>query len=95
MAILEQILQRPDGSEVRLLAQAYFGLGLHCSIGVDVFHRATPANAWQLASDRPHPDWRTMSVDEYVKRGRCEKFRVASIGEILKASHTLRTSLHM
>lgn len=95
MAILEQILQRQDGSEVRLLAQAYFGRGLHCSIGVDVFHRASPGNAWQLTSDRPHPDWLAMSVDEYVKRGRCEKFQVASIGEILKASNTLRASLCM
>jgi len=78
-----KILARTDASEVKIVAQAYVGLGLHRSIGVDVFHRESPDHNWKLCCDRPHPDWRTMSVDEYVKHGRSEMLQVASPGEIL------------
>lgn len=78
-----RVVSRDDGSEVKLVAQAYFGAGLHRSVGVDVFQRAAPHLDWRLCSDRPHPDWRTMSVDEYCKRGRSEKLQAASHGEIL------------
>ncbi len=54
---LTRIIPRPDGSEVRIVAQAYFGAGLHRSVGVDVFRRASPGHDWALCSDRPHPDW--------------------------------------
>lgn len=93
MALLEQIIRRDDGTEVRLLAQAYFGLGLHCSIGVDVFRRDKPDEPWKLTSDKPHPDWRSMSRSDYEKFGRSEKLRTASTGEILKISNMLRESL--
>lgn len=95
MASVEQVMQRKDGSEVKVVAQAFFGSGLTCSIGVHVLHRANPESAWNLASDRPHPDWRNMSVDEYVKRGRSEMLRVASIGEMLRATTALRANLQM
>jgi hypothetical protein len=78
-----RVVPRADGSEVKLVAQAYFGIGLHSSTGVDVFRRASPHHNWHLCSDRPHPDWREMSVDEYCKRGRSEKLQAASPGEIL------------
>ncbi len=78
-----RVLSRGDGREVKLVAQAYHGTGLHLSVGVDVFRRDSPQLDWQLCSDRPHPDWRTMSVEEYCKRGRSEKLQAASHGEIL------------
>lgn len=93
MARVEQVIQRKDGSEVRIVAQACFGSGLVCSIDVYVHRRASPAHAWKLTSDRPHPDWRKMSVDDYVKHGRSEMLRTSSIGEILKVTTALRTNL--
>lgn len=93
MARLEQVIQRKDGSEVKIVAQACFGSGLACSIDVYVLRRESPNHAWKLTSDRPHPDWRKMSVEEYVKHGRSEMLRVSSIGEIVKATNALRTNL--
>ena len=78
-----RIIPRKDGSEVKIVAEAYFGAGLHCSLGVDVFRRASTRHPWRLCSDRPHPDWRTMSVADYIRHGRSEMFRAASHGEIL------------
>lgn len=78
-----RVISRNDGSEVKLVAQAYFGAGLHRSVGVDVFRRAGPHQDWQLCSDQPHRDWRTISVDEYRKHGRSEKLQAASPGEIM------------
>jgi hypothetical protein len=80
---LTKIIPREDGSEVRIVAQAYFGAGLHRSVGVDVFRRQSSGHNWTLCSNRPHPDWRQMSVDEYVKHGRSEMLQAASHGEIL------------
>lgn len=48
MARVEQVIQRKDGSEVRIVAQACFGSGLACSIDVYVHRRASPAHAWKL-----------------------------------------------
>lgn len=84
-----RIIPRPDGSEVRIVAQAYFGAGLHRSVGVDVFRRASPGHDWALCSDRPHPDWRSMSVDEYSRRGRSEMLQAASPGEILSVASAI------
>lgn len=78
-----RVVSRNDGSEVKLVAQRYLGAGLHSSVGVDVFRRSSPNCNWQLCRDQPHPDWRTMSVDEYSKQGRSEKLQAASSGEIL------------
>jgi len=84
-----KIITREDGSEVRLVAQAYFGTGLHRSVGVDVFRRESSSHDWKLCSDKPHQDWRKMSVDEYVKHGRSEKLQAASHGEILAVASAI------
>ena len=81
-----QIIERQDGSEVKLVACAYFGTGLHMSVGVDVFRRANANENWSLCSDRPDPRWREMSVDDYIKNGRSEMLQVVSPGEILKVA---------
>lgn len=92
MAQIETIIDRADGTQVRLLAQDYAVPGGTPSIGVDVFSRASPQMPWQLCNDRPHPDWRAMPVDEYVKTGRPEAFQVATRGEILRAAEQLRAA---
>ena len=80
-----QIIQREDGSEVRIVAQTMWGIGLTQSIDVYVHRRESPKHDWKLCSERPHPDWLRMSVDDYIKNGRSEMLRAASPGEILKA----------
>jgi hypothetical protein len=84
-----QIIQRGDGSEVRIVAQKCFGLGLTCSIDVYVHRRESPNHQWMLCSNRPHPDWRKMAVDDYIKRGRPEMLQTASPSEILKVTNAL------
>lgn len=86
---VSQTIQRKDGSEVRIVATAFFGLGLNRSIDVYVHRRESPDHEWQLTSDRPHPDWRKMSVSEYIKRGRSEMLQAASPCEILKVTNAL------
>lgn len=93
MAKVEQVIQRADGSEVKIVADAYTGTGLTYSIGVHVHRREDPRHAWKLMGDRPHPDWRKMSIDDYIKHGRPEMLRVVTIGEILKVTNALHTNL--
>ena len=84
MAVVENLIRRADGSEAKIVAREYFGAGLTRSVGVDVFRRANATSQWTLCNDRPHPDWRSMSVDEYVRHGRSEKLQTVSLGEMLK-----------
>lgn len=87
---MQQVLTRANGSQVRITATVMFGRGLTPSIDVYVHHRENESQAWKLASDRPHPDWRSMSVDDYIKRGRAEIFRLCSHGEIFRAGALAR-----
>lgn len=81
-----QIIERQDGSEVKLVATAYFGTGLHRSVGVDVFKRQNADQPWSLCNDRPDPRWREMSVEQHIREGRSEVLRTVSHGEILKVA---------
>ncbi len=94
MAKVEQFIQRQDGSEVRIVAESCIGIGLTHSTFVHVQHRKSFGDTWELMGDRPHPDWRKMSVDDYIKHGRPEMFQVASIGEILKVTNALHANCH-
>ncbi len=76
-----QVLQREDGSEVRMVATAMFGRGLKRSIDLYVHRRDSAESKWILCNDKPHPDSKSMSVDEYVKFGRPEVFQLTSFGE--------------
>lgn len=84
-----QILQREDGAEVMIVAQAMFGQGLHQSVDYYVKRRASSNDPWILCSDKPHPDWRTMSVDDYIKGGRSEVRQTVSWGEIFKVTNQI------
>lgn len=86
---IQKIFVREDGSEAKIIAESMFGKGLHHSANVTVFRRESAAHAWQLCGDQLHPDWRSMSVDEYTKSGRPEMFKYVSIGEILSMVNML------
>jgi len=79
-----KIIPRQDGSEVKIVVEQMIGSGLHSSIGVYVHCRETPGHPWVLRSDRPHADWRGMSLDDYIMHGRSEMLQSVSPGEILK-----------
>lgn len=86
---ISQIIPRKDGSEVKIVAQQSTASGGTGSIGVCVLRRQSPQHDWKPCSDRPRPDWRTMSVDEYVKHGRSEMLQAVSHGEILKVASAI------
>lgn len=81
-----QIIEREDGSEVRIVAEAFFGAGLHRSIDVRVHRREGPEHQWELCNESPHPDWLQMSVDDYIQHGRSEALKAASPAEILNVA---------
>lgn len=84
---------RADGSEVRIVAEALFGLDLTRSIDVYVLRRESADHEWRLCSDVPHPEWRNMPLDEYILHGRSEKRQAVSHGEIFKVSSLIGTSM--
>jgi hypothetical protein len=89
MATVEHLIRKEDGSEVKIVAQDFISMGLKRSIGAYVLRRESPKSEWKLCNDRPHPDWRKMSVDEYVQHGRPEMLQVVSTAEILKVTSYL------
>lgn len=93
MARVENLIERPDGSEVKIVAQPSFGLDGKFTADVFVLGRESVKHDWRVLSDRPHPDWRSMSVDEYTKRGRSEVLQAVTHGQILKTAQALRASL--
>ncbi len=85
-----RVLQRQDGSQAKIIASAFFSAaGLHMSVGVDVFRRDSADHSWSLCSDRPHPEWRKMSVDDYARYGRSEQLRTVTPGEILSVTQMI------
>lgn len=84
-----QILERKDGTQVKLVATEMFGAGLQRSIDVFALKRNHVNEAWQSVSNRPHPDWRSMSVSDYIRHGRSELLRLVSHAEILKVTKQL------
>jgi hypothetical protein len=84
-----QVLQRNCGAEAKIVAQVMTGAGLHRSVDVTVFKREHSGQTWSLCNYRPHPDWRKMSVDDYVNHGRSEMLKTVTPGEILKVSSLL------
>lgn len=89
-----KIIPRNDGSEVRIVAEQMTGLGLNSSISVYVSRRKTPRHPWILLSDRPYPDWRGMSLDDYIHHGRSEMLQAVTSGEILELTSMIGKPLH-
>ena len=90
-----RIIPRADGSEVRITVDSCRGRNMDLQVSPAYVHtRKAPEYQWHLCSDTPHPDWRTMSVDDYNKFGRCEKFQATSHGEILSLSQWIGKPIH-
>lgn len=85
----ESVLQRENGAEVRIVAELGFSLGLKPNVFVHVHRREGMDQPWKLLSDKPHPDWRNMPLDEYVKHGRSEVLQAVTHGEIFKVTNAL------
>lgn len=79
-------LTRGDGSQVRIVVQQFFGLDMTQPPYIDIYvlQRPDQVAPWRVLNDRPHPDWRSMSVDDYIKRGRSELLQTVSFGEIMR-----------
>jgi len=75
---------REDGSQARIVAQEAYGSGLTRSVDYYVLRRADASANWTLCSKNPHPEWRTMSVEDYLHHGRSEVLRTVTQGEILR-----------
>ena len=88
-----QIFQRADGSEARITAQMDRGPGFEEYHHHYVHRRSSPDATWELCSDRPHPNWKTMSVDEYISHGRSEMLQAVTHAEILKVGSLLGQGL--
>lgn len=83
---IERVFVRENGSQAKIVAQAMFGAGLHCSIDVTVFRRDSENEAWRLCSKNPMPGWKQMPREQYLREGRPEHLQVVSHGEILKVA---------
>lgn len=86
---ITRILPRTGGGEAKIVAERMFGLGLHASVEVTVYRRASPDQPWHLCSKAPAPNWRTMSVEEYKARGRSEVLQTVTHGEIFAVTNLL------
>lgn len=85
------MITRDNGSQVKITVERFqtpFSINTSYTDTM-VHHRENEGENWKLCGDRKHPNWRDMSVDEYVKKGRPEMFYYASIGEILKVNAML------
>lgn len=86
---ITQIIPRPDGSEVRIIAEDFSGWRMKRQIHTYVHKRKNINSPWVLCSDSPHPDWKTMSLNDYNKFGRSEKLQAVSHGELFKVSNMI------
>ncbi|OTA16043.1 hypothetical protein Xbed_03515 [Xenorhabdus beddingii] len=76
---------------VRIVATMNHGSGLSESISVDVFKKNIDDSKFILCGNNPHPEWRQMSVNEYIQYGRPEKFKYVTHAEIIRVVRELRS----
>ena len=81
-----RIFSRKDGSEARIVVENFAYPWQKRALNIYVHRRESPDHSWKLCSDKPHPDWKSMTVDDYVKHGRAEMLQAVTWGEILKLS---------
>lgn len=87
---VENIITRPDGSQVKIVAEMFIGRGLTESIGNYVLRRPTPECSWNLCEGGSSNSKELgMSVAEYIKHGRPEMLQFATPAEILKVNQEL------
>ncbi|MBE8596820.1 hypothetical protein [Xenorhabdus sp. BG5] len=80
-----------ESTIVRIIATMYYGSGLSESINVDVFKKDFDDSKFVLCGNDPHPEWRQMSVNEYIQHGRPEKFKYVTYAEIIRAVIELKS----
>lgn len=85
----EKLITRPDGSQVKIVAEQCVTPWGHSSIGNYVLHRQGESDQWRVCRSTPSADSRNMSVDDYVRHGRIEMLQKATVGEILMANDAL------
>lgn len=61
------------------------------SIENRIFHRPTDKHEWELCKTKSNVS--TMSVDDFVQRGRIEVFKYVTYSEILKTNNELLQGL--
>lgn len=88
-----QIFQRADGSEARITA-SMDALLPDRTRHIRVDRRGGPDEPWKECSTLPHPDWLSMSVDEYKQHGRPEHLQTVTFAEMVKTSALLGRDLH-
>lgn len=92
---LVNMYRMTDGSTVKLTAQAMHQLDFS-KFDINIFAlKQNEDGTWRYVGDRPHPDWRKMSVDEYIQRGKPEILTVfGNWGQILTINQRLRDEVN-
>lgn len=88
-----QIINKPDGSQAKIVAQSMTGQGLVQSTSVSVFKRQSEKVDWILCNDQPASSFKPMSRQDYENHGRSEALSTVSTAQILKVSSLLGQSL--
>lgn len=86
---LEKLIDRPDGSQVKIVTELWLNVFGRDGINQYVLRRPSKDSCWHCCSSTPALNWRDMSVDEYVRCGRPEMFRYVSHGELMLATRDL------
>lgn len=86
---IEKTFECESGEQSRLTVYLASRPGGSALVGVYGHHRANDSEPWSLCSENPHPDWKSMSVDEYEKRGRSELLQYIKRSDIFKYSAML------
>lgn len=88
-----QIINKPDGSQAKIVAQSMTGQGLVQSTSISVFKKQSEQEEWMLCNDQPASDFKPMSRQDYETHGRSEALSTVSTAQILKVSSLLGQSL--
>ena len=93
----EKVLNREDGSTVKLVAEYCPSFFTQPSINYYAFLQPKGSKKWNLFTPHSSPDksLNGLSVDGYVKRGRKGLLSIVTPAEILKAGMELHEKLHL
>lgn len=86
---VSKVMKKGDGTEFRIVGDLCIGFS-ETSVDYYFHRRQSPEHPWELLSKDPHPDWRTMSVDEYTKRGRSPLLQALRFPELFKLMDVLK-----
>jgi hypothetical protein len=84
MSKVEHTIPQDNGAEHKIIAESFIDPINGRLVFFHVLTRPNPVSPWSYLSERPHPDWRSMSVAEYIKNGRSEALQAVGTGNLLK-----------